>query len=94
MTYTTRIILVIIATFFRGQNVRGSVWDTTECKKCPYNLCTNTKIYDNPDTAFTCWTTGTDIYSDTYDGVCDGNLTQTIDSSTRTWLVRQLHVHK
>lgn len=49
-------------------DVSGSVYATTECKSCPYSLCTNVKIInpeDNPNTTFTCWTSGTEIYNET-----------------------------
>jgi hypothetical protein len=38
----------------------------TECKTCPYSLCTNKEYYDY-DTMVTliCWTTGTAIDGDT-----------------------------
>ncbi|KAK7189867.1 hypothetical protein PSPO01_04257 [Paraphaeosphaeria sporulosa] len=46
-------------------NLPGSIWEPTECKTCPYSLCTNKKVYDRGNTIFTCWTSGTDIYTDT-----------------------------
>ncbi|KAI9648264.1 hypothetical protein NHQ30_002896 [Ciborinia camelliae] len=37
----------------------------TECKTCPYSLCTNKKYYDyNTVVSLTCWTTGTAIGGD------------------------------
>lgn len=39
----------------------------TECKTCPYSLCTNKAFYEY-DTQVTllCWTRGTEIGGDTY----------------------------
>lgn len=59
----------ILSAFVCAATIPGSVWETTECKTCPYSLCTNAKIYnarDNPNTTFACWTRGTEIYNDTY----------------------------
>lgn len=40
----------------------------TECKSCPYSLCTNFKIYEWEHASsmnLTCWTEGTEIVGDT-----------------------------
>lgn len=37
----------------------------TECKTCPYKLCTNKSFYDYYDTLnVTCWTHGTEVVGD------------------------------
>lgn len=39
----------------------------TECKACPYSLCTNTAAYEyNHDMTLTCWTRGDNIVDTEY----------------------------
>jgi hypothetical protein len=48
-------------------DIPNTITIPTECKTCPYNLCTNTKIYDydNSGMNLTCWTGGSEIVGDT-----------------------------
>jgi hypothetical protein len=47
----------IVNTVERGMN--------TECKTCPWTLCTNTVYYESEDNVtLTCWTHGTEIAGD------------------------------
>jgi len=64
---------VIIASAVMAQQPPGNLTNTvekgmrTECKTCPYSLCTNTVYYEELENlTLLCWTRGTVIDSDRY----------------------------
>jgi hypothetical protein len=71
MVWYSMLLLLSIGSFlvFTGAaDLPGTFWETAECKTCPYSLCSNAAVYgrdEHPNSTFTCWTHGTDIYNDT-----------------------------
>ena len=65
--------LVLIASNAVAQQPARNITNTveeamrTECKTCPYSLCTNTATYEGLDVVtLLCWTRGTVIDNDRY----------------------------
>ncbi len=59
----------------------------TECKTCPYSLCTNKEFYTyETEVTLTCWTSGTDIGNDTYVLRCYcGTTSEHQESTNEIW---------
>ncbi|CAI6331677.1 unnamed protein product [Periconia digitata] len=59
----------LCAVAFVAADIPSTVEDhPTECKRCPYNLCTNKVIYDpetKPNMTLKCYTEGDEIVGDT-----------------------------
>jgi hypothetical protein len=60
-------VLGLLFARFVAADIPNKITISTECKTCPYSLCTNKKIYDSnkPNMTLTCWAEGTGIVGDT-----------------------------
>jgi hypothetical protein len=60
-------VLGLLLVHFAAADIPNKITIPTECKTCPYSVCTNRKIYDsyNSNMTLTCWAEGTEIVGDT-----------------------------